>query len=81
MTMAELLSTAERAGESIYLLMQRGALSRDDYVRRMEALEAVSPIAACYVSWLLLRDVDDSEERDKHWSMMVAELRDALQLG
>ena len=76
--MSESLSPAERVGESIYLLMQRGELRRDDYVRRMEALEAVSPIAACYVSWLLLRDVKPSEERDKHWRMMVAELRRAL---
>ncbi len=79
--MCESLSTAERVGESIYLLMRRGALSRADYVRRMEALEDTSPTAVCYVSWLLLRDVKASEERDKHWSMMVAELRDALQGG
>ena len=78
---SESLSPAERAGESVYLLMRRGALSQADYVRRMEALENISPVAACYVTWLLLRDVKPSVERDKHWRAMVAELRAALRRG
>ena len=77
-TMSESLSPAERTGESIYRLMQRG-MSREDYVRRMHALEETSPVAACYVSWLLLRDVKPSLDRDRYWGMVVGELRAARQ--
>ena len=72
------LSIEERAAEAVYELMRTGRLSQDEYVRRMRELERISPIGACYATWLLLRTKPDSEEKAFHWKVMVGRLRDAL---
>ena len=72
------LSRAEGAAEAVYELMRTGRLPRDEYVRRMRELERISPLSACYATWMLLRTMPDSEEKAFHWKVMVGRLRDAL---
>ena len=72
------LSIEERAGEAVYELMRRGRLSKAEYTRRMLDLERMSPVAACYVTFLLLRTQPPSSEREFHWRTMVARLANAL---
>ena len=62
----------------MYELMRTGRLLRDEYVRRMRELERISPLSACYATWMLLRAMPDSEEKAFHWKVMVGRLRDAL---
>jgi hypothetical protein len=58
--------------------MRRGRLSRDEYVRRMRALEQTCPLSACYATYLLLRTMPPSREKADHWECMVSQLRGAL---
>ena len=72
------LSIEEGVAEAVYELMRTGRLSQGEYVRRMRELERISPLAACYATWLLLKTMPDSAERAYHWEVMVGRLRDAL---
>ncbi len=76
-----MLSPEEEWAEEIVHLMALGRLNRSECCRRMNALWAAGQngqIAACYASYLLLRAVPASDERDVHWAQMVARLRAAL---
>ena len=80
-TAAMELTRAEYEAESLYRLTRRGALGRSEFVRRMRALEDASPLAACYVFWLLLRRQPGSEEKEHHWGVLCGKLRVALEGG
>ena len=70
---------AEYEAEALYRLTRQGALNRHQFVRRMRALEEASPVAACYVFWLLLRRQPSSAEREHHWGVLCGKLRAALE--
>ena len=57
--------------------MQRDRLGRAQYVRAMEQLETTrdGKIAACYGTWLALRDVAVCPESWAHWVRMRERLR------
>ena len=77
----EKLTNAERATELVYDGMQRGKLSRDDFVRKMSGLEKLGRegvIATCYATYLLLRSQPPSNEKQMHWDAMTARLRAAI---
>ena len=59
--------------------MQRG-LGREQYLRAMTQLEETRAgrIAACYCTWLALRDVPVTPESWGHWSAMRARLATLL---
>ena len=75
------LTRAEYEAEAICRLMERRALGRAEFIRRMRALEVASPLAVCYVYWLLLHRQPDSVEKEQQWSVMCAKLQGALQVG
>ena len=59
--------------------MQRG-LGREQYLRAMTQLEETHEgrIAACYCTWLALRDVPVCPESWVHWDAMRKRLADLL---
>ena len=73
------LSTEELVAESIYCLMTSGKLGREEYCRRMHALEATPEgvVAACYCTWLLLHNRPSCPERDEHLATNCQRLRAA----
>ena len=76
----EKLSNPERAAELIYHGMTKG-MSRDEFVRRMNALDEPGPegvVASSYCTWLLLRSQPPSEEKEQHMQTLTARLRAAL---
>ena len=76
----EKLSNPERCGELIYQGMREG-MSREEYVRRMNALDALGKegvVASSYVTWLLLRNQKPSPEKEHHMQILTARLRAAL---
>ena len=75
------LSPEERTAESIYELMRRGKLSEYDFTRRMTELEKCGPsgiIATCYVTHLLLRNCEDTPQRQAFLEQNTHKLRAAL---
>ena len=75
------LTWADYEAEALYRLMEQGALDRAEFGRRMCALEDASPLAVCYVYWLLLCRQPDSEEKEHHWGVLCAKLQVALEGG
>ena len=69
------LSKEEQKAERIFLLL-RGGLGREQYVRAMEQLEQTHEggIAACYCTWLALREVPVCPESWAHWTRMRTRL-------
>ena len=62
------LSNAEKAAELIYAGMRRG-IPRDEFVRRMSALDQLGPegvVASSYATYLLLRCQKPSLEKQRH---------------
>ena len=75
------LSPEERCGECIYELMRRGKMSKQELTRRMTQLETCGPsgiIATCYVTHLLLRNVEDTPQRQAFLEQNTHKLRAAL---
>ena len=75
------LSPEERCGECIYELMRRNKLSKQDFTRRMTELEKCGPsgiIATCYVTHLLLRNCEDTPQRQAVLEQNTHKLRAAL---
>ena len=76
----ERFSNAERAAELIYDGMRRG-MPRDEFVRRMSALDQLGPegvVASSYATWLLLRNHPPSPEKEHQMQALTARLRAAL---
>ena len=58
------LSRQELVGEAIYELLRRGSMDKATFTARMSALDQCGPdgaIAACYVTWMLLRNTRNPE--------------------
>ena len=70
-----MITYGERAAELIVLQLQNGELERDAFAQRMQALEEVSPLGSCYATWLLLKDVADTPEKEVHWNRLTRRLR------
>ena len=76
----EKLSNPEKAAELIYHGMTKG-MSRDEFVRRMNALDELGPegvVASSYCTWLLLRNQPPSPEKEQHMQTLVDRLRAAM---
>ena len=76
----EELSNYEKAAECIYALMRAKKLTKEEYVRRMTALDETPEgrVSSCYCTWLLLRILPPPEEKQMHWGAMIARLCAAL---
>ena len=77
----EKLSNAERAAELIYEGMRAGKMPRDEFVRRMSALDQLGRegvVSSSYATWLLLRKQRASPEKEQHLQALMARLRAAL---
>ena len=74
------LSPEEEKAERIFFLTRRG-LGRAQYLRAMQQLEETREgrIAACYCTWLALREVPVCPESWGHWNAMRARLADLMQ--
>ena len=76
------LSRQELCGEAIYELLRRGNMDQATFTaRRMSALDQCGPdgaIAACYVTWMLLRNTRPCPERDYWMAQNTAKLRSIL---
>ena len=73
----EKLTPVEKVAESIYGLMRKG-MDKDEFVRRMNALERQEDglLGTAYCSLLLLRHSPDSPERE----MLMESVRAQLQM-
>ena len=74
------LTSPEKAAELIYAGMRKG-MSREEFVRRMSALDQLGPegvVASSYCTWLLLRHQPPSPEKEQHMRALTARLRVAL---
>ena len=77
----EKLSNAERAAELVYDGMRKGTMPRDEFCRRLGALDQLGVqgvIASSYCIWLLLRNHRASPEKEAHMQALTARLRAAL---
>ena len=77
----EKLSNAERAAELVYDGMRKGTMPRDEFCRRLGALDQLGVqgvIASSYCIWLLLRNQRASPEKEAHMHALTARLRAAL---
>ena len=77
----EKLSNAERAAELVYDGMRKGTMPRDEFVRRMSALDQLGwqgVVASSYATWLLLRNQKACPEKEHHMQALTARLRAAL---
>ena len=77
----EKLSNPERCAELIYEGMREGKMTRDEFVRRMSALDQLGPqgvVASSYATWLLLRNQRACPEKEAHMQALTARLRAAL---
>ena len=75
------LSRQECCAEAIYELLRRGKMDQKTFTSRMSALDQCGPdgaIAACYVTWLLLRNTRQIPERDAYMAQNTAKLREVL---
>ena len=75
------LSRQELCGEAIYELLRRGKLDKATFTARMQTLDNCGPdgaIAACYVTWMLLRNMPESAERDAWMAQNTAKLQGVL---
>ena len=75
------LSRQELCGEAIYELLRRGQMDKATFTARMNALDNCGPdgkIGACYVTWMLLRNMPESFERDVRMAQNTAKLQDVL---
>ena len=75
------LSRQELCGEAIYELLRRGKLDKASFTARMQTLDNCGPdgaIAACYVTWMLLRNTRPCRERDYWMAQNAAKLRSIL---
>ena len=76
----EKLTNPEKAAELVYQGMRKG-MSREEFVRRMSALDQLGPegvVASSYCTWLLLRHHPPSPEKEQHMQALTARLRAAL---
>ena len=66
----------ELVGESIYEGMRRGTLTKDEFCRRMSALDKTpeTALGSAYASWLLLRSKPPSAEKELHMEAVKARL-------
>ena len=73
------LSPEEAAAERIYCLVISGRMGRDEYRRRMNALDATPAgvVGTCYCSWLLMHHLPLCPERGEHMATMCQRLRAA----
>ena len=81
MTARDALTKQELVGESIYELMRRGALSKEEFCTRMDRLERDGPagqVGAAYGAWLLLRTMPPSAEKMYHMGLLSTRLRTVL---
>ena len=77
-----MLTREELVAETVYGLMRQGRLEKDEYCRRMHALEAYGPdgvVATCYCTWALLQHVPESPERAAYSEQMRQRLVAALE--
>ena len=77
----EKLSNAERAAELVYDGMRKGTMPRDEFCRRLGALDELGVqgvIASSYAVFLLLRNQKASPEKEAHFKALTARLRAAL---
>ena len=75
------LSRQELCGEAIYELLRRDKMDKATFTARMQALDNCGPdgaIGACYVTWMLLRNMPESFERDVRMAQNTAKLQDVL---
>ena len=74
-------SRQELCGEAIYQLLRLGKMDKETFSARMDALDRCGPdgaVAACYVTWMLLRNAPPSPERDVWMIQNTAKLREVL---
>ena len=77
----EKLSNGERAAELVYDGMRKGTMPREEFCRRMSALDQLGwqgVVASSYATWLLLRNQRASPEKEHHMQALAARLRAAL---
>ena len=75
------LSRQELCGEAIYELLRRGKMDKATFTARMHALDNCGPdgaIGACYVTWMLLRNMPERFERDVRMAQNTAKLQEVL---
>ena len=72
------LSSPELAGECIYEMMRRGTLTKDEFCKRMSALDKnpETALGSAYASWLLLRSKPPSPEKEFHMEAIKTRLRE-----
>ena len=82
MSARDALTKHELVGEACYQLMRERKLTKEQYCSRMQALDRAGPegvIGSSYCSWLLLRAMPPSAEKEFHMAHLTAKLRHALE--
>ena len=77
----EKLSNPERVAELVYDGMRKGTMPREEFVRRMSALDQLGwqgIVASSYATWLMLRNQRACPEKEAHMRALMARLRAAL---
>ena len=77
----EKLSNPERVAELIYQGMREGKMPREEFCRRMSALDQLGwqgVVASSYATWLILRNQKACPKKDHHMEALTARLRAAL---
>ena len=77
----EKLSNAERAAELVYDGMRKGTMPREEFCRRMSALDQLGwqgVVASSYATWFILRNQKACPEKEHHMRTLTARLRAAL---
>ena len=77
----EKLSNAERAAELVYDGMRKGTMPREEFCRRMSALDQLGwqgVVASSCATWLILRNQKACPEKEHHMHALTARLRAAL---
>ena len=72
------LSSPELVAECIYDLMRRGALTKDEFSRRMSSLDRTpeTALGSAYCTWLLLRPQPECAEKEFHMEVLKARMRE-----
>ena len=79
-TARDRLSKPELVGEAIYTLMRNGALTKEQFCQRMNALDTTPESAwgSAYCTWLLLRSKPPSAEKEFHMDALKARMREIV---
>ena len=82
MSARDALTKHELVAEACYRLMRERKLIKEEYCSRMEALDRAGPagiVGSSYCSFMLLRAMPPSAEKEFHMAHLTAKLRHALE--